>query len=97
MNFFLEAASVENPLAVNSSMEFLGKLLGAVMYFVIPILGLVLILSGLMFIFARGNKIKIRRAIYNLTYVALAIALILGSYMIITVVSNTIGAIIRTK
>jgi len=93
MQIFVEAAnsgSVDGFSASGGAMKFLEGILGGIMYISIPIIGLVLIYVGLMFITARGNTTKITTAIQSLTYAVVGIALILGSYMIANIVYNTI-------
>lgn len=93
MNIFLEAASSGAVTSFGSSAtatQFLKSILGTIMYMSIPVIGLVLVYAGFMFITARGNTTKISTSIHNLTYIIAGIALVLGSYMIATMVYNTI-------
>ena len=93
IHIFLEAATdgtVNGFGHSSNAMRFLESILGGIMYASIPVIGLVLMYTGLMFISARGNREKVTTAITNLTYVIVGIALVLGSYMIAKVVYNTI-------
>ncbi len=93
MNIFIEAApngTVSNPLTATGASDFLTGILGAVMYMSVPVIGLVLVMAGFMFISARGNREKLQTATYNITYIIGGIALVLGSYMIVNVIYNTI-------
>ncbi len=90
MNIFVEAGVLTNIISSESAMQFLKSILGGIMYMSIPIIGLALVYSGLMFVLARGNSDKIGIAIRNFTYIIIGIALILGSYMIAGIVYNTI-------
>jgi hypothetical protein len=85
-----EAGTVGNLLSATTAMDFLTGVLAGIMYMSIPIIGLVLVYSGFMFISARGNSGKLETATRNITYVVVAIALLLGSYMIARVAYNTI-------
>ena len=87
---FVEAGVLTNIISSESAMQFLKSILGGIMYMSIPIIGLALVYSGLMFVLARGNSDKIGIAIRNFTYIIIGIALILGSYMIAGIVYNTI-------
>ncbi len=93
MNIFIEATSSGAVTGFGSSAtatQFLKSILGAIMYMSIPVIGLVLVYAGFMFITARGNTAKISTAIHNFTYIVAGIALVLGSYMIAMMVYNTI-------
>jgi hypothetical protein len=90
MNIFAEAGSVNNLIASPTAMGFLKSILGTIMYMSIPVIGVVLVYAGFMFVFARGNSEKIRTATYNLAYIAGGIALVLGAYMIANVFYDTI-------
>jgi len=84
------SASVSNPLASSGVTGFLETILGTVMYLGYPIIGLVLVYAGFMFISARGNKEKVQTATLNMTYIVVGIALVLGSYTIGKLFYNTI-------
>ncbi len=92
MDIFTEAApgTVGNPLASTEASEFLTSILGVIMYMSIPVIGLILVVAGFMFIAARGNREKLRNATYNITYIVAGIALVLGSYVIVNAIYNTV-------
>lgn len=86
----MEAAAVNNPLSAPGVTGFLESVLGSIMYLAYPIIGLVLVYAGFMFITARGNREKIKTATRNITYVFIGIAVVLGSYTIAMLFYNTI-------
>ncbi len=88
--FLVEAGSVEGFGSSDSAMKFLEGLLGGIMYISMPVIGVVLVYAGFMFILARGNPEKITTAIHNFTYILVGIALVLGSYFIGSVFYNTL-------
>ncbi len=93
MQFFIDAAttgSVEGFGSSSSAMQFLEGILGGIMYMSIPIIGMVLVYAGFMFVSARGNSEKLSTAVHNMTYIVVGIALVLGSYMLANMVYNTI-------
>ena len=93
MKFFIEAAttgSVEGFGSSSGAMQFLEGILGGIMYMSIPVIGMVLVYAGFMFISARGNGEKLSTAVHNMTYIVVGIALVLGSYMLANMVYNTI-------
>ncbi len=86
----MEAAVVTNPLATPGVTGFLESVLGGIMYLAYPVIGLVLVYAGFMFITARGNREKIKTATQNITYVLIGIGVVLGSYTIAMLFYNTI-------
>ncbi|MCD5384409.1 MAG: TrbC/VirB2 family protein [Candidatus Pacebacteria bacterium] len=86
----MPTAEVSNPLASAGVTGFLESLLGSIMYLAYPIIALVVIYAGFMFIIARGNRDKLQTATKNITYVVLGIAVVLGSYTIVNVFYTTV-------
>ena len=93
LNIFVDAANsgvVSNPLSAGDAMQFLKSMLGAIMYMSIPVIGLVLVYAGFMFITSRGNPEKIKTATNNMGYIVAGIALVLGSYALGSIAYNTV-------
>ena len=57
---------------------------------------LALLWSGFMFIQAQGNEAKLAQARTNFLYVVIGSILLLGAYVILTVLVNTIEQLLRT-
>jgi hypothetical protein len=91
--FFVVAdtARIENPLQFESVQDFLKALLGAVMYLGLPIIALIIIYSGFLFITSRGNTEKIKAAIYNFQWVVIGTAVFLGAWALTNIISGTIN------
>lgn len=92
MPFFVMAQGrLENPLQFSSIQDFLKGLLGAVMYIGLPIIALVIVYSGFLFITARGNSEKIKQAIYNFQWVVIGTGVFLGAWALTGIIAGTIN------
>jgi hypothetical protein len=88
---FAQSSSLENPLKFGTITEFVKAILGAIMYLGLPIIALIVIMSGLQFIVARGNSSKIEEAKNNLMYVVIGMGIFLGAWALTGIVANTIS------
>ncbi len=86
----MDSVTLGNHITAPGAKDFLESIFSTVMLIGMPVIGLVLIYAGFMFITARGNKVQIQTAIRNMTYVVLGTALVLGSYAIGSILYNTI-------
>ena len=86
----MNSVTFTNNVTAPGAREFLDSIFSVVTYMAIPVIILALMYAGFMFITARGNWDKIRTATYNVSYVILGAALILGAYMIANLLYNTI-------
>ena len=59
----------------------------------IPVVALAIIYSGFLFVAARGNSEKLSKAKDTLLYTIIGAAILLGSWAIATMISNTVGAL----
>jgi len=57
------------------------------------VITLALLWSGFMFVTAQGNDTKLAQAKTNLLYVLVGGAILLGAYIILEIVTNTVGQI----
>ena len=79
-----------NPLAVDDLGNFLLGILAIVLVAVMPIVVIVLIYSGFLFVMARGNPQTLQRARLMLTYGLIGGVIIIGSYAIVEIVDNLV-------
>ncbi len=92
MPFFVMAQNtLVNPLQFSSIQDFLKGLLGAVMYIGLPLIALIIVYSGFLFITARGNSEKIKQAIYNFQWVVIGTGVFLGAWALTGIISSTIN------
>mgnify|MGYP001585750960 FL=1 len=86
-------ARIENPLeskGINSINGLIKVLLTGVLRIGTPIVALAIIYSGFLFVFARGNSEGIKKAKETLMYTLIGSAILLGSWAIAQLISNTV-------
>lgn len=85
-----------NPLAskgINSLQGFIKILLEGVLKIGIPIVALAIIYCGFLFVAARGNSEKLGKAKDALLYTLIGAAILLGSWAIAQLISDTVLAL----
>ena len=82
-----------NRLKTDSIVDFIKNLLENIIKIGIPIIALAIIYSGFLFVFARGNPEKITSAKEALLYTLIGSALLLGSWALAQLISNTVLAL----
>lgn len=87
---FAYAQTLENPLQADGITQFLEGVFGGIMYLALPVIGLVLVYIGFMFVVARGNRNGITDATKYFGAAIVATALILGSYAFAVMAYNTV-------
>lgn len=60
----------------------------------LPIVALFLLIAGFKFVSARGNSSKLEEAKENFKFVIIGAALILGAWVIATLIGNTVTQIV---
>lgn len=83
---------LENPLnpAFSSIPGFIEGVLRAVIVVALPIVTLFIVVSGFMFVSARGNESKLTKAKENFKYVIIGAILILGAWVLATLIAGTV-------
>lgn len=84
---------IKNPISVNDLNGFIKAILEGAIKIGIPIIALAIIYSGFLFVKARGNPEAISKAKDTLLYTLIGAAILLGSWAIAQLVSNTILAL----
>jgi len=82
---------LENPLAFNSIGEFVAGALQALVVIALPIVGFFILLSGFLFISARGNKDQLAKAKTNFMWVIAGAILILGAWALAQLIEGTVN------
>ncbi len=97
-NIFVHSQELINPLSGSgfgdSLQGFLKGVLGIAMYIGVPVIGVVLVYAGFKFLLARGNSDKINEATYNISWVLVGIAAVLGAWALTLLIDSTISNII---
>jgi len=79
-----------NPIKVNSINQFVKVLLEGIIKIGIPIVALAIIYSGFLFVQAQGNPEQITKAKQALLYSVIGAVLLLGSWAIAQLISETV-------
>ena len=83
-------ATLENPLRFDSIERFIEGVLQAIVMVALPIIVAFMVYAGFKYIFARGNVSKIGEAHKNFTYVIIGTILILGAWVLATLIGGTV-------
>lgn len=84
------SGKVCNPIPYNSIPALIKAILEGVLKIGIPIIALAIIYSGFLFVFAQGNPEKIGKAKSAFTYTIIGAAILLGSWAIAKLISETV-------
>jgi hypothetical protein len=79
-----------NPIKTNNINEFIKTILEGVLKIGMPIIALAIIYCGFLFVAARGNSEKLSTAKDALLYTLVGAAILLGSWAIAALISNTV-------
>jgi hypothetical protein len=82
-----------NPIRANSITGFVDIFLTGVLKVGIPIVALAVIYCGFLFVAARGNSEKLSKAKSALLYTLIGAAILLGSWSIAILVSETVNSL----
>lgn len=93
---FADDPTLKNPTQFNDLSSFLAAFLKAIVQISLPILTLFIVYSGFLFVIARGNPAALAKAKRNLLYVILASILILGAWMLATLLGATVSNVVGT-
>jgi hypothetical protein len=86
---------ISNPLKADNFSEFLALVLNAIIDIGIPILVLMFVYIGFLFVFAQGNSNKLKEARTALWYGVLGAFLILGSFVLERVITDTLSPFLK--
>ncbi len=92
-DIIISGSKVVNPIGVKTIDEFIRIILQGAIQIGIPIIALAVIYSGFLFVQARGNPEAIKKAKDALMYTLIGAAILLGSWAIAQLISNTILAL----
>ncbi len=88
---FAQGVALKNPLNFDSIPAFIAAALKALALIALPIITLFLVISGFLFITAQGNETKLNDAKRNFMYVIFGALLILGAWIIATLIAGTVS------
>lgn len=85
---------LQNPLKTQDIPSFISGALKALVVVALPIITLFIVIAGFMFVLARGNSEGIKKAKENLVYVIIGAILILGAWVLATLIGGTVTQVI---
>ncbi len=90
-------AQFDSPLKAEFSTipNFIAGALRAMVMIALPIIALFMVYSGFLFILARGNESKLSEAKQNFFYVIIGAILILGAWVLATMIGGTIAQLAK--
>ena len=91
---FAQQTGLQNPLQFSDIASFIAGALKVLVIVALPIITVFIVISGFMFVAARGNEKKLEDAKRNFVYVIIGAILILGAWVIATLIGGTISQIV---
>ena len=88
-----EVTTIKNPINVDTIDGLIKKILEGVIKIGIPIVALAIIYSGFLFVSAQGKSEKLEEAKRALMYSVIGAAILLGSWAIAQIISETVLAL----
>ncbi len=89
------AAGFDNPLKANTLEGILSLIIDSAIILLMPIVILMVIYSGFMFLMARGNEQKLKTAKTNFVWVVIGLVVLLGAKIISAALQSTAETIIK--
>lgn len=86
---------LENPLQFPDIAGAVAGFLRVLVMVALPIISFFIVYSGFLFVTAQGNSEALEKARRNLFYVLVGATLILGAWVIATLISGTVSEILR--
>jgi hypothetical protein len=84
---------IENPISSGTIAVLIRKILEGVLKIGMPIITLAVIYSGFLFVSAQGNSEKLGKAKTSLLYTLIGAAILLGSWAIAVLITDTVKAL----
>jgi len=93
---FAQGQGIQNPLNASYSTipTFIAGFLKVMVQIGLPIVALFLLIAGFQFIKAGGNSDKLNKAKENFVYVIIGASLILGAWVLATLIGNTVTQVV---
>ena len=86
---------LRNPVQFPDIASFIEGALRALVTIALPIVAFFIVYSGFLFVSARGNDSKLSKAKENFKWVILGSALILGAWVLATMIAGTVAQLTR--
>lgn len=85
---------LENPLKVPDLNKFVEGVLRAIVIIALPVITVFIVYAGFKYISARGNPGEITKAHENFKWVVIGAALILGAWVLATLIGGTVSQLL---
>ena len=82
--------SISNPLKFSTIDQLITAIMGIVIQIMIPVITVMIIYTGFLFVTARGDVAKITTAKQTFLYVIIGAAIMLGAFVIKTAITGTV-------
>jgi len=82
--------SISNPLKFSTIDQLITAIMGIVVQIMIPVITVMIIYTGFLFVTARGDVAKITTAKQTFLYVIIGAAIMLGAFVIKTAITGTV-------
>ena len=88
-------ATLKNPIKAGNLAQLLASILDIIVQIGIPVVTIAFIYVGYLFVSAMGNQTKLKEAKGAFVNVCIGAAIVLGSYAISAIISNTIASLAK--
>ncbi len=92
---FAQSKTLDNPLRFQNIADFIQGVLEAVVMIALPIIVAFMVFAGFKFILARGSSTAINDAKKNFVYVIIGTIMILGAWVLATLIGGTVTQLLR--
>ena len=89
-----QGSDLQAPYKFRSVQELVIGLMRAIVLLALPVIALFIVIAGFKFVAAQGNENKISEAKDNLKYVVYGTVLILGAWVIATLIGGTVKQVL---
>lgn len=89
------AQALDNPLSFNTLREFLEAILNVIVTIAFPVVVVMVIYTGFLFVTARGNEQKLSTAKTALVWTLVGAMIVLGAFVLANAISGTVDEISR--
>ncbi len=82
---------INNPLKYETLDEFITAIMGLVLQIMTPVIAILIIWTGFLFVKARGNPAEITKAKQAFLWVIIGAAIMLGAFVLKSAIEGTVG------
>ena len=94
---FAATTELRSPVQDQTISAFVARFLRAIVLIAMPVIALFIVYAGFKYVVARGNPGKIEEAHQNFLYVVIGAMLILGAWILATMIAGTVNQLMTTS